>query len=94
MFKIRQTHPFYLCRLSRYNDGLRAARPELNSRQGQNIFTFSHSVRIDSGPTYPPIKWIPSAVFAGLKRSGLTTHLSLVSRSRMADLQLHSHILV
>jgi hypothetical protein len=42
--------------------GLRAGRPEFNSRQGQEIFLYATASKPALGPTQPPIQWVPGAL--------------------------------
>jgi hypothetical protein len=54
--------------------------------EARDVFYFTDS-RPPLGPTQPPIHWMPSAIFSGVKQ---TTHLHLVPRPRMLELYLHS----
>jgi hypothetical protein len=49
------------------------------------IFIFTTVSRMALGPTQLPIQWIPGALSLGINCQGmkLTTHLHLVSRSKM-----------
>jgi hypothetical protein len=64
------------------SDGLRTVRPGFDSRQGKEIFLFSHASRSALGSTQPYIKWVPQALYSGVKRVGvkLTTELHPVLR--------------
>jgi hypothetical protein len=52
--------------LSRYSDGLRAARTCL-TRHGQEIILFSTTIRLALGLTQPPIQWLMRGLSPGRK---------------------------
>jgi hypothetical protein len=58
------------------------------------IFLFSIASTPALGPTQPPIQWVPGSPSPGVKRHvrELNTHLHLVPRSRMVELNLNSAI--
>jgi hypothetical protein len=53
--------------------GLRAGRPEFDSRLMQTSFIFFTASRPALGPTKPHIQWVPVALSLGVKRSGRET---------------------
>jgi hypothetical protein len=60
---------------------LRTGRPGFDPRQGQRIFRLTSASRPAVGPTQLPVKWVPGAISAGVKRGRgvmLTTHPLLV----------------
>jgi hypothetical protein len=57
--------PIFMGILSSIVARLRTGRPELDSRQGIEIFLFAMAFRTTLGPTQPTIQWVP-----GVKRPG------------------------
>jgi hypothetical protein len=72
--------------------GLRAGRPELYSPQAQEIFLYFTASRPALGPTQPPIQWVSGPLSPRARRQVRETHLYLVSRSRIMELYVYSHI--
>jgi hypothetical protein len=56
--------------LSRYSDGLRDGRMGFDWRQRQGIFLYSTAFRSALEATQPSIKWVPEALFPGVKQPG------------------------
>jgi hypothetical protein len=49
---------------------LRLEEQKFDCWQGQEIFLFSITSRPALGSTYPPIPWVPRAVYLGIKQLG------------------------
>jgi hypothetical protein len=49
----------------RYNDGVQAERPGIDSQQGQEAFLFSTTSRTILEPTQPPIQCVPGSLSRG-----------------------------
>jgi hypothetical protein len=54
-------------------------------------FPTVHSFQTDTGPTQPPIQWVPGSLSPEVKRQGRQVdHSRLIPRSRKVDLYLYS----
>jgi hypothetical protein len=60
-----------------YRAGLRAGWSGFESWQGVGIFHFTTVSRPALGPTQPPIRWVPGALFLGVKWPKHEAHRSL-----------------
>jgi hypothetical protein len=56
-----------------------------DSRQGEAIFLFFAASVPALGPTQPPIKWIPGALFPGVKRPRREADHSLPSSAEVKN---------
>jgi hypothetical protein len=74
------------------SDGLRAGRPRFDFQDGQVIFLYNMASRQAQELAQPLIQWVPGLSARGKAVRGvkLNTHLHLVLRPRMVDLNLHS----
>jgi hypothetical protein len=81
-------------KLSRFSDGLRAAQPGFDSRQGQEIFLYSIGPKQVMGTTHFPIQWVLGALSFVVKRLGSEADplLDLVQMSRMVELYIPSPV--
>jgi hypothetical protein len=60
---------------------------------GAGNFSLHHCVRNGSGPTQPPIQWVPGALYLGVKRPGREPEYSPPSSAEVkewVELYLHS----
>jgi hypothetical protein len=67
--------------------GRTIGRSRFNPRQSQRIFPLAPVSRPALGPTQPPVQWVSGVLSPGVKRGcgmTLTSHLHLVSRTRMS----------
>jgi hypothetical protein len=69
----------------RYNDGLRAGRPGLDSRLGQDIFLYSTASRLALRPTQHPIQRVEGVLPDGVKRQGREADHSPPSRAEVKN---------
>jgi hypothetical protein len=62
--------------------GLTTERSEFESQYVQEFYLL-HVLQTGSGPTQPPIQWVPEAVSAAVKRPGITGHSSLRTSAKV-----------
>jgi len=58
---------------------------EFGSRRGLGIFLFTTSSRPALGPTHTPIRWVPVALYLGVKRPGREADHSPPSRAKVRE---------
>jgi hypothetical protein len=52
------------------SDGLQTGRPAFDFRKAKVISIYSAVLKLNLGPTQPPIQWVPGAYFPGAKDVG------------------------
>jgi hypothetical protein len=87
-------HPSVSREPGKLSDGLRAGGPEFDSRHGQEFCLFILASRMVLGPTQPPVQLVlgPLSQESSSRCGKWTSHLHLVSVSRMVELYLHAFI--